>query len=300
MPEFGRLAERPELHDAADPADGSERPALVLRDVTVTFGGIRALVGITTDIAVNELAAIVGPNGAGKTTLLNAVSGLIRGNATGHVELLGQSVMGKSPYAIAKCGLGRSFQDPPLLEKETVVENILVGAHLSLGYGGFDQIFRRRKVGRLEREAIAKADAVMEFTHLAEHAKKRVDGLPYGTRKLVDIARAMVSGPRVLFLDEPTSGLDADEQKVVRELLLELRSQQRMTIVLVEHHMDLVRAVATSVIGLQAGAVLAVGTAEEVLDSEAFRAAVVGAATDDAADFEEDEDHVGEPLAGKG
>jgi len=285
MLDRNRLGDLAEVMPDSDTELPAERPALSLSDVSVNFGGIHAIAGVTTDVAVNEVTAIIGPNGAGKTTMLNAVSGLIRGNTTGYVEVLGKSVLGWSPNAIARCGLGRSFQDPPLLEKETVLENVLVGAHLSLDYGGLSQLFRPGKVRRAEQAAKERAMAVMEFTGLTRFTKTRVDGLPYGTRKLIDIARALVSGPPLLFLDEPTSGLDAEEQRIVRDILLELRRQERMTVVLIEHHMDLVRAVATSVIGLQAGTVLATGTPSEVLDSEAFRAAVVGATDDETANI---------------
>jgi branched-chain amino acid transport system ATP-binding protein len=256
---------------------GDAAPALALRGVSVNFGGIQALSEVTGQIEEHEVVAIVGPNGAGKTTLLNAVSGLIRKNTKGEIDLFGESILGKSPYAISKHGVGRSFQDPPLLDKESAVENILVGAHLNLGYNGLDQMFRRHKMKRVEAAARERVARVLEFTGLSDVGNVAVGGLPYGARKLIDIARALVSDPKILFLDEPTSGLDADEQKVVSELLLELRRRREMTVVIIEHHMDLVRRVATKVWGLQAGTVLAVGTPSEVLDSVAFRAAVVGA-----------------------
>ena len=263
-------------------------PALSIRDVSVTFGGLAALSSVTTDVAMNKITAIVGPNGAGKTTLLNAVCGLIRANTTGAISLLGEEVRGRSTFEIARLGVGRSFQDPPLLERETVLENVLVGAHISLRYNAFDQFFRGAKVRRLEAVALERAGAVLEFTGLAEHMNRGVSGLPYGTRKLIDLARAMVSNPRLLLLDEPTSGLDAEERSVVRDILLRLGREASMTVVMVEHHMDLVRAVASAVVGLQAGTVLATGTASEVLDSDRFRAAVVGASDDQHDDQPDD------------
>ena len=131
--------------------------ALLLQDITVTFGGIRALGNVTVDIGENDVVALVGPNGAGKTTLLNAVSGLLRGNVSGSVELFGERILEKPAHVIAGLGIGRSFQDPPLLEKESVLENILVGAHLSLGYQGIDQLFRRGRMRRSEAEATKRA-----------------------------------------------------------------------------------------------------------------------------------------------
>ena len=253
---------------------------LSLRSVGVRFGGVAALSNISVDISPYDVMAVVGPNGAGKTTLLNAVCGLIRAQTTGEIDLMGQPMHGRPPVAVARAGVGRSFQDPPLMEHESVLENVLGGAHLRLGYGMAAQIFRRPRVKRAEAESRERAMATLEFAGLQSLASTRVGGLPYGTRKLVDIARAMVGGPTVLLLDEPTSGLDAREQQVVERMLVDVARSRSVTVLVVEHHMDLVRRVANRVIGLQAGQVLAVGSPTEVLDSETFRAAVVGASND--------------------
>ena len=262
---------------APNSASSVPEVALRLEGVSVHFGGIAALTDITTEIPARQVTAIIGPNGAGKTTMLNAICGLIRSNTTGRISLFGEEVRGRTPAQISRLGLGRSFQDPPLLEKETVLANMLVGAHDHLGYGPLRELLWRRQVRAAEGAVRARAAEVLRFAHLAESANRAVAGLPYGTRKLVDIARALMSEPRLLCLDEPTSGLDADERAVVRDLLLEIGRRKETTVLVVEHHMDLVRVVSSIVIGLQAGTVLAVGTPAEVLDSERFRAAVVGA-----------------------
>jgi branched-chain amino acid transport system ATP-binding protein len=264
----------------AEFADGlgasSTDPILSTRDVAVRFGGVTALSGITVDVVPREIMAVVGPNGAGKTTLLNAICGLIRKNTTGDIRVAGHPILGSSPSSIAKTGIGRSFQDPPLIDHATVLENVLSGAHLTLKYGMASQLWRRRYVRRSEEAAKVRAMTVLEFAGLADRAEQRVAGLPYGTRKLIDITRAMMSGHSLLFLDEPTSGLDSGEQAVVAGILDQIRSERRLTVLMVEHHMDLVRKTADRVIGLQAGTVLVVGTPNEVLDSEQFRIAVIG------------------------
>jgi branched-chain amino acid transport system ATP-binding protein len=254
----------------------SSGPLLSLREVTVLFGGVAALRDVTFDVAQHDVVAVVGPNGAGKSTLLNVVSGLIRPTGSSDVVLFGESVRGRSVAAVARLGVGRSFQSPPFIDAETVLENVMLGQHLRLGYRMGDQIFRRRHVKRLEREAREQALAVLEFVGLAHLRSARIESLPYGTRKLIDIARALVSGPRLLLLDEPTSGLDGDEQSDVGRILLDLHRATPVTILIVEHHMDVVRTVANTVVGLQAGAVLATGTPDAVFDSEGFRAAIVG------------------------
>lgn len=288
-PSLGEVFTSPSLPDGV---------ALSFTDVAVRFGGVAALERITFNVNAHDVMAVVGPNGAGKSTLLNAVSGLARDNTTGSILLSGDQLSGKSPVVIARAGVGRSFQDPPLIEKETVLENVLLGDHIRLGYKMADQIWRQRTVAAAEEAARYRAEAVLTFTGLADIIAAKVGDLPYGTKKLIDISRAIVSGPSLLLLDEPTSGLDQDEQATVGRLLTELHRVTPVTILVVEHHMDVVRAVANKVVGLQAGTILAIGTPQEVLDSDEFRSAIVGdQATDPGSTAEFDVDQLQEGNA---
>jgi branched-chain amino acid transport system ATP-binding protein len=260
----------------------SESPiAFQATDVTVTFGGVRALAGVTATVGALEVAAIVGPNGAGKTTLLNAASGLLQTRVGGTIEFLGQPIGGLSGSQVARLGLGRSFQHPPLLEDETVLENILLGANLHLPFGLPAQLFTPWRTRRLEREERERARALLDFVGLSHLAEERAGGLPYGARKLADIIRAIFLSPSMLALDEPTSGLDSGEQEKVTELVQTLAGMRRMTLLLVEHHMSIVRACASQVLGMAAGRVIATGTPAEVFDSAEYRDAVVGAKRDE-------------------
>ncbi|WAX58394.1 ATP-binding cassette domain-containing protein [Jatrophihabitans cynanchi] len=247
------------------------------RDLSVAFGGIYALSEISLDLCEFEVSAIVGPNGAGKTTLLNAVCGLIRQQTTGTIEFCGKAVAGWTPAAAARAGIGRSFQDPRLIESATVWENVICGLHLGIGYSLVEQLWRFGRVRQRERQARERAELAIDFVGLSDCRDLKAGSLPYGKRKLADIARAIVSGPRLLLLDEPSSGLDASERSGVEALLTEIRRSRRTTVLAVEHHMALVRATASHVLGLQAGRVVASGTPEDVLDSAEFRQAVVGA-----------------------
>jgi branched-chain amino acid transport system ATP-binding protein len=258
---------------------GVHAPALTLRNLEVRFGGVTALSDVSLEVAAGSVVAVIGPNGAGKSTLLNAISGLIRENAKGEVLLRGRSVAGRPAVAIARAGIGRSFQDPSLIDTLSVLENVMLGEHLRLGYRMADQIFRRRRVSRLEGDARRRARTILRFMDLTEHEARPVSDLPYGSRKLVDIARAISSGPDLLLLDEPTSGLDAGEQEAIARIVLDLHRVAPVTILLVEHHMDIVRTVASKVIGLESGTLIGYGSPAEVLDSEAFRAALVGGTT---------------------
>jgi branched-chain amino acid transport system ATP-binding protein len=221
--------------------------------------------------------AVIGPNGSGKSTLLNSISGILGKNATGSIMVGGKEIGGLSPASRAHLGIGRSFQDPPLVGTLTVLENILVGSHTMSGYNLLEQLFRWRKVGHTERQLRERAGILLDFVGLAHLADEPAAGIPYGPRKLVDVARALMCGPRFLLLDEPTSGLDRGEQATIVRILDQLRASGRLAVLVVEHHMDVVRACTNRVIGLQAGEVIADGATADVLDSEDFRAALVSA-----------------------
>jgi ABC-type branched-subunit amino acid transport system ATPase component len=251
---------------------GVATAVLVVEDLTVRFGGIAALERVSFDVRQNEVVAVVGPNGAGKSTLLNVISGLVRGNASGTVLLNGLSIAGRPPAAIAQTGVGRSFQNPFLVESETVLENVLLGEHLWLKYRMADQLWRRSRVRQAEEEGRRRALEILDITGLGPVSDQRVGGLSYGTRKLIDIARAIVSAPKLLLLDEPTSGLDAAEQSAVGRVLAELHRTTEMSMLVVEHHMNVVRTIADRVLGLEGGTVLGLGTPKEVLSSEELRA----------------------------
>jgi branched-chain amino acid transport system ATP-binding protein len=252
----------------------ADQVAFSIKGLSVAFGGVAALSDVTFDFGVHETVAIVGPNGAGKTTFLNALGGLLAG-VTGEVRYFGESVLGRPPNQLAHAGISRSFQDPKFIESQTVIENILGGAHTVLGYGLLTQIFLPRAARRLEEKMALKALDLLDLVNLRHIAATLVGQQPYGIRKLIDIIRALMSSPKVLMLDEPTSGLDKSERELVQKLLQRLQGQP-LLIIIVEHHMDLVRAVANRVIGLHAGKVLEVGTPSEVLDSEAFLSAILG------------------------
>jgi branched-chain amino acid transport system ATP-binding protein len=248
-------------------------PALALRDVSVHFGGIAAVQAVDLDVAPTELVAVVGPNGAGKSTMLNAISGLVR--SSGEITVSGGRVDGL-PAAVRAAAIGRSFQDAPLIEQYTVLENVLCGAHTVLRYRLADQLLRRRHVRRREGEYERRARILLDFVGLSAEADTEAGELSYGAMKRADIARAMITGPRLLLLDEPSSGLDAHERDALRGILGVLRAEQLVATVFVEHHMDLVRATADRVVVLKAGEVLMTGPPDAVLDSPEFTAAVLG------------------------
>jgi branched-chain amino acid transport system ATP-binding protein len=253
------------------PTETSGAPLLSFRDVDVQFGGLKALDKVTFDVMAHEVVAVIGPNGAGKSTMLNSISGLTHGRVSGDISISGRSVLGKAAVKIARTGVGRSFQNPPLIETNSVLENVMLGEHQRLEYGMASQIWRRRRVRRFEEEGRRRALTILDFIGLTDYSDQAVASLSYGTRKLIDIARAVVAGPQLLLLDEPTSGLDTQEQSTVSRILIELHEATPITMLVVEHHMNVVRGVSDHVVGLESGSVVAFGAAEEVLNSEAFR-----------------------------
>ncbi len=249
--------------------------AIEVRAVSVAFGGVRALTDVSTSVGAREIVAVIGPNGAGKTTLLNAICGLVR-KSSGEVSHYGADVTNAHPARIAQGGLGRSFQDPRLVDSATVIENVLSGAHATVGYSLLDQVARRRKVGRREHAARTQARELLDLFGLGQFAEVNARHLAYGPRKMVDIVRATISRPSVLLLDEPSSGLDVAERARVEGMLLMIHREFRIPMLVVEHHMDLVRAVSGRVLGLVSGSVAMEGPTDDVLDSEEFRATMTG------------------------
>jgi branched-chain amino acid transport system ATP-binding protein len=254
----------------------SEGPVLEIDDLTVTFGGVKAIDKVKTRIRARELVAVVGPNGAGKSTLLNAISGLVRRQTVGDIRFAGKPLNDLPPHRRAVAGIGRSFQNPPLVDRMSVVENVMAGAFGVRDYGVVDQLVRWRKVARSERAREQQARTSLDFLGLGGIADTPTSEIAYAQRKLVDIARALMAEPKLLLLDEPTSGLGRSEHAAMADVLRRLMEPGTMTILMVEHHMDLVRDAATRVIGLQAGEVIADGATREVLDSAEFQASLVG------------------------
>ena len=236
-------------------------PYFALRGVSVRFGGLHALQNFSMEVAKGSIHALIGPNGAGKSTVFNCVSRFYRPVA-GDIVFEGRSLLAMPAHGIAAAGIARTFQNIELCRSLTVLENVLVGmAPRVRGYFPFAPGARR---ARAEREAVAEADALLERTGLAALRDLPAESLDFGNQKRLDLARALASRPKLLLLDEPAAGLRNREIAALDALLVSLAREQGITVILVEHVMRLVMAVADRITVLNFGQKIAEGTGAEV------------------------------------
>jgi branched-chain amino acid transport system ATP-binding protein len=243
----------------------------------VRFGGIVALDGVSFDVAEGSIVGLIGPNGAGKTTLFNCVSRLYPCDR-GDIVFDGRSLLVASRHRIAALGIGRTFQNVALFGSMSVLENVMLGAHCRSASGFFANALRLPRVRVEEAEVAGKAESLLRLLDLAAVAAVPVMQLPFGTRKRVELARALAAEPKLLLLDEPASGLNHEEVGELGRLIRSLRERLRLTVLLVEHHMSLVMSISERVVALNFGKVIAQGAPDEVRRHPELERAYLGAA----------------------
>lgn len=247
---------------------------LRVQDVEVHFGGVRALQGLSFELRAGEILGLIGPNGAGKTTAFNVINGFVTATG-GSVQLCGEDLLGRRPDQLSHLGLARTFQHLALVPDLSVFDNVLIGAH---GHGrvGWIRASLRVGVAREERRLAAIARLAVDQLGLGAVANAPCSSLGLPTLKLVEIARAVASKPRVLLLDEPANGLTHSEVHDLGERILALRDELEMSVVMVEHHMGLVRQVADRLVVMNFGAKIAEGDPTTVLADEQVLEAYLG------------------------
>ena len=238
-------------------------PILSVRDVTVRFGGIIALERVSFDVEPRQIVGLIGPNGAGKTTLFNCLSRLYTASA-GTVTFEGDPLLTQAAHKIVGLGIGRTFQNLALFPTQSVLQNVMVGAHCRTSSDFLSNALKLGWVAREEAESRARAEELLDFLDLRRVADHPAAGLPFATLKRVELARALASRPKLLLLDEPAGGLNHEEVGALGGLIQKIRSERGLTILLVEHHMSLVMQVSDKVVVLDFGRKIAEGTPAEV------------------------------------
>jgi len=249
-------------------------PAIAAEDIRISFGGVRALDGISFAARAGEVFSIIGPNGAGKTTLFNIVSGLYRPER-GRIFLEGEDVTAFPPHRLAARGLCRTFQNLQIFFRMTAIENVMVGRHVHEQRGLVPALLRLPSVLRQNRATRARAHELLAFVGLATRADDPAAALPYGALKRLEIARALAAEPRVLLLDEPAAGCNAVETEEIDRLIAAI-AERGTAVVLVEHDMKLVMRVSNRILVLNHGRMLAEGSPAEVRANPEVVAAYLG------------------------
>jgi branched-chain amino acid transport system ATP-binding protein len=236
---------------------------LVAEDVRKEFGGLIAVSDVDFTIPERSIVSLIGPNGAGKTTFFNMLTGLYKPTA-GRIVFAGDDVTGKPPHAITERGIGRTFQNIRLFPLMTAVENVLVGMHSRLHGGIFRSILRTPGLKREERRARERAVELLEFCGLRGRHEEVARNLSYGDQRRLEVARALATEPKLVLLDEPTAGMNPQETVEFMGFVGKLRSEQGLTVLLIEHDMKVVMGVSERVTVLDYGEKIAEGTPREV------------------------------------
>jgi branched-chain amino acid transport system ATP-binding protein len=248
---------------------------LAVDGVSISFGGVRALDNVSTSFGAGEIAGIIGPNGAGKTTLLNVICGLNRPDR-GDIRLADRVITGRKPNWIAGMGLARTFQTSQLFSGMSILENMMTGLHLRSRANLFAAALRTRRMSAEEAELAARAREALDFVGFAGLADQPGNALSFGQRRIVEIARTLISNPKVVLLDEPAVGLSINRVGELDRLLRRIRDEKGVTLVMIEHVIRLVMGVSDRVVVLNSGQKIAEGRSEEIRNNPAVIEAYLG------------------------
>lgn len=249
--------------------------ALRCTGIERSFGGLKALKGVSFDIGQGEIFGLVGPNGSGKTTMVNVVTGFYPPQK-GKVQLFGQDITGMRPHRITRQGVARTFQNLALFRGLSVLDNILVGRHTHMNPGVLPALFYWNWAVKEETEHRRVVEEIIEFMQLEDIRHEPVEVVPLGMQKRVELARALAAEPRLLILDEPMAGMNQEEKEYIARFILDAREERGVSVLVIEHHMDVVAAICDRVLVLSYGEEIASGRPREALAEPAVVAAYLG------------------------
>ncbi|MBI6561810.1 high-affinity branched-chain amino acid ABC transporter ATP-binding protein LivG [Pseudomonas syringae] len=253
------------------------RPLLQATGLSMRFGGLLAVNGVALTVNQGQVVSMIGPNGAGKTTVFNCLTGFYR-PSSGTILLDGEPIQGLAGHQIARKGVVRTFQNVRLFKEMTAVENLLVAQHRHLNTNFLSGLFKTPAFRRSEREAMDYAEHWLEAVNLREFANRPAGTLAYGQQRRLEIARCMMTRPRILMLDEPAAGLNPRETDDLKALIGVLRSEHNATVLLIEHDMKLVMSISDHIVVINQGTPLADGTPEQIRDNPDVIKAYLGEA----------------------
>jgi branched-chain amino acid transport system ATP-binding protein len=257
-------------------------PSLECRDVARSFGGLKALKGISLTLEPGTIFGLVGPNGSGKTTLINAVTGFYPPQQ-GRILYRGRDITGTRPHLVARLGIARTFQNLALFRGMSVLDNILIGRHVHMRPSALATLFYWWWAERDEIAQRRRVEEVIDFLQLEDVRDEPIDVVPLGLQKRVELARAIAAEPQLLILDEPMAGMNQEEKEYMARFILDTRDEHGTTVLLIEHHMDVVASICDRMAVLSYGELIAEGEPATVLADERVVAAYLGKARHRAA-----------------
>ena len=245
------------------------------KNVSLSFGGVNALTEVSFEISENSLSSIIGPNGAGKTSIFNCISGIYR-PTKGKVEIFGEDIKNLKPDAIANLGVSRTFQNIELFENMTTLDNILICAYRHISYGSVSGLLFSKKARHEEEKARQIAEDVIDFLEIEEYRYSFILSLPYGIQKRIELARALAMKPKILLLDEPAAGMNNEETEDIARFILDIHEELGVTVVLIDHDMNMVMDIATEVIVMDFGKKLFDGNPQDATKDPSVIEAYLG------------------------